>query len=265
MSTQGLEQHLPVQLYLPMFAQHEIDAWAYEEQQRLQKSLKRKPRVATVWVESKSTRSAALDGISDSLLDLPLGPQEDVELKGLGDPYAESVEDAGEETCEEKAEPWSETAVAELHEGMLLYSLRLLNTRGNGKEKKDLLRWMFDPEAMAYRDLEVAKPLIVWKKIKPEDVPFGFELCCRMAGYDADRLREGLGPVLKNLGLGALFEEIENARINDQNTRAAKVQHSINIQHARGAGKGGNSGGQGPNGERGTNPERTENRFLLRV
>ena len=184
-----------------------------------------------------------IDDMQPSLFDLPLGPVEDVELSIPFDPYDDDVGMDWPDLTDEAAKEWSDDAINQLHEGMVMYSLRLLNARGNGKEKKAILSWIFDPHAMAYAaDMDGDEPL--WTIIQPSEVPFGFELCCRLSGYDPERIREGLAPILKQLDLDELFKEVEHERNKEQRIRATNVSNTLNIQYSRGTGKSGDSGSE---------------------
>lgn len=242
MSASAVNAEAQEQLFLPMFMPHEIEAMKKVIADRQAKQWKNKLRY---WAVSQNPkRTHAFDNLSASLLDLPLGPVEDVELSTTFDPYNETVVgDAPPETGEAQKEEWSNEAQDQLHEAMVTYSLRLLNARGNGKEKKAILSWIFDPHALYYyRTKDVEKP--GWEVIQPSEVPFCFELCCRLSGYDPDRIREGLVPILKKLDLEHLFKEVEDERNSEQRVRAAKVRDSFDIQHSRGAGKSRNHGAE---------------------
>jgi len=247
MTVQTLDD-LPVQLILPLWLPHEIAVMLEQQRKKFMERSRRKPAVKKLVVHKKTAYGELIDGICETVLDLPFGPSVDEEISDLGDPYAEHVEASEpfiKEGSDVVSEEWSEEAIEQLHEGVLLYSLRLLNARGNGKEKKDLLRWVFDPATMAVGQSVKPGDPITWKFIPSQDVPFSFELCCRLAGYDPDRVREGLAPVLKEMGLGALLKEIENARNTEQagrsqcysKNRGSEVPDTVHFQFARGAGK----------------------------
>lgn len=231
----------PVQLFLPMFLPHEEEAMKQAYANRLAEKLKNRAKYESVSLNPKRTK--AIDSLSADLFDLPLGPIEDVELSTTFDPYDECDEGEPVSLSDEEAKVWSDKAMDQLHEEMVMYSLRLLNARGNGKEKKAILSWIFDPHAVAYaREVEGQEPK--WEVIKPSEVPFGFELCCRLSGLDPERIREGLVPILKHLDLEELFKEVEHERNTEQRIRATKVSNTLNIQYSRGAGKGGDSGSE---------------------
>lgn len=268
--TETIVYEVGEQLDLDLFTTHELKAVREHLLKKQREKEKRALRklAKTAQISTNPSRSQAIDDISPSLLDAPLGPEEDQELRDLGDPFAAS---AGElyflPVDDEIKLPWSETAIDQLHEGVVNYSLRLLRAKGNGKEKKEILRWIFDPHAMAY-PIDGQKGKQVWRLIKASDVPFSFDLCCRIAGYSPDRLREDLIPVLKSLGLDVLFKEIEDAqqcnsrehylnfwkqrtssygvdgkvRITRTGPGGSEIQRSVNIQYARGVGKGRSAG-----------------------
>jgi hypothetical protein len=250
----------PEQLFLPMFLTHEVavmrQAYAVRIAKRIKARIDRMLRIS-----SDARRTEQFENLNPSLLDLPLGPIEDKELSTTGDPLSDGVDevnDTSQASGDERMSAWSDVAIDLLHEATVMYSLRLLNARGNGKEKKEILSWIFDPHALAYVK-STAGDKAVWGVIKPTEVPFSFDLCCRLSGLNPERIREGLVPILKQMGLGQLFNEVENERDTQQRIRAAKVSGTINIQYPRSAGEGGNSGV-----ETGT-PRSTENRPTLRL
>lgn len=256
MSREALSRAAPEQLFLPMFLPHEVEAMKQAYASRLKKRLKNRANYVSVSQNPKRTR--VIDELSASLLDMPLGPVEDVELSTTFDPLIDCGEDEPFLLTDELAKSWSDAAMDQLHEEMVMYSLRLLNARGNGKEKKLILSWIFDPHALAYaKTVEGKEP--VWEVIKPSEVPFAFELCCRLSGYDPERIREGLVPILKHLDLEELFKEVEHERNTEQRIRADKVSNTLNIQYSRSAGKSGDSGV-----ETGT-PRSTKDRPTLRL
>lgn len=250
-----------VQPFLPMFAQHEIDAWVAHEL-KLQKSREKsreKRQVKAVWLRSNSVKTQAIDNLSDDLLNLPLGGVADPELSDLGDPYVEQTCEEPTVSCDadEKFE-WNSAAIEQLHEAVVMYSLRLLKAKGNAKEKREVISWIFDPPAMAL-SMRLDDGRKVWRVFKPSEAPFSFDVCCRAAGYNPERLREGLVPVLKSLGLDILFKEIGSDRNSHESSRSEELPDSLDIQHSRGAGKCDADGSQGGHGRS------AEDRSELRV
>lgn len=110
-----------------------------------------------------------------------------------------------DEALSEQAPAWSDDSVAHLHEAILLYSLRALNARGNGEEKREILRWIYAPTPMFIRftDDEGSERLQALPQVL---VPFSYERCCRLAAYNPDELREQLTWPLARLGLRRFFE-----------------------------------------------------------
>jgi len=234
---------IPTQLPLPMFRAHEIDAANQHLAQR--QADREKNHLKYLKKKLLNRPVKPIDDRTLSLLDEPLGEFEDVELSTTTDPYNANVdEEPPSSDSDELAKQWSDEAIDQLHENMVMYSLRLLNARGNGKEKKAILCWIFDPQPMAYNRSKSADEKPSWIYINASEVPFSFELCCRIAGYDPERIREGLAPILKELDLDELFKEVEHDINNEQRIRATKVSNTLNIQYSRGAGKGGDSGSE---------------------
>lgn len=197
------------QLHLPMFLSHEIEA--VEQSQRAIEERKdrvsRKQGTARTFAVQAPASLDLFDAIDERLLDLPLGgPSEGNELNCEVDPLRSAISDQVEALSEGHTE-WTDSAVEELHESVLHYSLKLLQARGNGAEKKEVLQWIFAPTTMVavLRD-EQMQPVEV---VLPQSAtPFSFEQCCRICGYSPERLQDGLVPVLKEIGLGNVFKEI---------------------------------------------------------
>lgn len=211
----------PHQLHLSLFAPHEINAW--EEEQR-RKNLRKEQRSQRAprrfWVKEDRATRGLFDAIDVKVLEQPLGgPAEGNELNCESDPLRE---DAGSTEAhaapEGDAEQWSDQAVEQLHEAVLHYSLRALQARGNGVEKREILEWIFAPQPMVamLRD-EYGNPT---EALLPQSAtPFSFEQCCRICGYSPERLQDGLMPVLQEMGLGIVFNEIANGT-NRNDSRA---------------------------------------------
>ncbi len=77
---------------------------------------------------------------------------------------------------EEETVVWSADAIAQLHSCLLEESLKALAGRGNAQQKLEILEWIFGAEDENLAD--------------QRDVPFSFELCCRLEGMDGDVIRE---------------------------------------------------------------------------
>lgn len=214
MQAGALKQAAPHQLHLSLFAPHEIRAW--EEEQR-RKDLRREQRSQRAprrfWVKEDSATRSLFDSIDLAVLEHPLGgPSEGNELNCESDPLREDAVSPDTHVAPEtEAQAWSDTAVEQLHEAVLHYSLKALQARGNGVEKREILEWIFAPQRMVamLRD-EYGNPV---EALLPQPVtPFSFEQCCRICGYSSERLMAGLMPVLQEMGLGNVFNEIANGR-----------------------------------------------------
>lgn len=191
-----------LQPFLPMFTKHEELVWTEDANRRdkARKSQQRAPRLRRIRFEEDPTTGYFWD-LDRCILDLPLGGlEEGNELNvrtGLLDQEieVEAVIDDAETT-----EPWSDEAVGQLHEAVLLHSLKALQARGNATEKREILKWIFTPIPMiaTLRD-ENGEPAEV---LLPQNAtPFSFEMCCRFCGYSPDALRQSLAPILKEIGL----------------------------------------------------------------
>lgn len=228
-SDQALEAKVRAQLILPMFTQHEIAASVAQRVQKLKQAEKRAEKANAKWIQQNPKAVKVLEAYSDTLFDQSFGFDIDHELSNLGDPFIAEKAGTEEPQTEEIVGDWSDAAIEQLHEGLVMYSLRLLKATGNGKEKKEILRWIFFPESMAV-EVEDAAGNKVWKAIPPASTPFSFELGCRICGYNPDKLREELSTVLKRLGLDALLKEINDADDLQRQQRHGAALGSIAIK-----------------------------------
>jgi len=179
-----------------------------------------KKRGATTRLKIRPSREAIrrhfqtldlFDSINGSLLEAPLGGLSEgnelncVDLVDAPDAHEVLKE---EQTANEIA--WSDEAIEQLHEAVLHYSLKLLQSRGNGVEKKEVLRWIFAPDLkVALLQDEHGQPVEV---LLPQfATPFSFEQCCRICGYRSEKLQDELIPILNELGLGKILKEIIHA------------------------------------------------------
>ena len=219
------------QLHHDLFTPEEILAAEGQPPIAKRKKLARaaKEAAAAQWIQSNPRAVAALEAVSDTVFDPSFGQLIDEELSSLGDPYRAETAAVEEATEEESADGWSDAAIEQLHEGLVMYSLRLLKVAGNGKEKKEILRWIFLPESMTV-EVEDAAGNKVWKAIPPASTPFSFDLGCRICGYNPEKLREELSTVLKKLGLDALLKEINDADEFQRQQRRDAALGSVRIE-----------------------------------
>lgn len=114
---------------------------------------------------------------------------------------ANPVEDA---TSEPKV-VWTDEEVYMLTEGLLNYNFGILKSRGNAREKIEVLEWIWASDIHSYRQVQTRNG-IVRQAIPSKFIPFSFAFCCAINGLDAhelrDALRRPLAPVLQSLGLG---------------------------------------------------------------
>jgi hypothetical protein len=98
-------------------------------------------------------------------------------------------------TGDEPRTDWSLGEELALHGVVLERNLKVLSCRSNADEKRDVLRWIFRPD--------VTRFIVQGRRLTQhqDDVPFSFRRCCRLAGYDADELRDALRMLLKRRGI----------------------------------------------------------------
>lgn len=228
-SAEAFEAKARSQLSLDMFTQHELDAALKQKVRRMILAAKRAEKAKAKWIQTNPRAVMVLEAMSDTLFDQSFGSDIDQELSNLGDPFIATPAVREEPQAEQFEGDWSDAAIEQLHEGLVMYSLRLLKATGNGKEKKEILRWIFFPESMAV-EVEDAAGNKVWKAIPPASTPFSFELGCRICGYNPDKLREELSTVLKRLGLDALLKEINDADDLQRQQRRGAASGSIAIK-----------------------------------
>lgn len=212
-----------------MFLRHEIEA--VEEAQRKsderrEKALKKSGAPKTFKVRVSTAAEDLFDAIDDRLLDMPLGgADEGNELNCEIDPLRVEIAEMVEAADAHEPE-WSDAAVEELHEAVLHYSLKLLQAKGNGAEKKEVLRWIFAPTTMValVHDQDM-QPVEVF--LPQNSTPFSFEQCCRICGYSPERLMDGLVPILKEIGLGNVFKELFDGK---QQSPHAAIQRAVNLR-----------------------------------
>ncbi len=122
--------------------------------------------------------------------------------KDLGDPLADS---ARQEPATELPSDWSDDAVGQLHEALLIHTLGVLNSRGNAAEKLDAVKWIFSPDVFAWKQISKQSPALGYRPVDASLIPFTFQRCCAYAGKRCDGIRDGLSYALIKKGLGHLL------------------------------------------------------------
>jgi hypothetical protein len=98
-------------------------------------------------------------------------------------------------TGDESLADWSPEEALALHGLVLERNLKVLSCRSKAEEKQDVLRWIFRPD-VTYISVQGRR-----LTQHQDDVPFSFRRCCRLAGYDADELRDALRTLLERRGI----------------------------------------------------------------
>lgn len=136
-----------------------------------------------------------------SLLDAPLGAYEPSEL----DVQPLTGEDASPlRGIDIPANyDWTDDDIRDVHHGLLLYRLKLLRSRGNGSEKAEALTWIFAHDVFCI-EKRIHGGKLINQPIRMDQIPFTFQTCCRLNGYDYETVRETvewmLRPFLKKIG-----------------------------------------------------------------
>ncbi len=91
--------------------------------------------------------------------------------------------------------PWNESELVFLHTDLFYSSLDALRglTNENVGEKQEILDWIFEPDVVV-KKVDGLKILVY-----ALDIPFSFARCCKMLGYQPDRIRSGLEERVKAL------------------------------------------------------------------
>lgn len=141
---------------------------------------------------------------SQPLLDLPLWNYCESELDIQ--PAPEPAEDLSVTTSDgnEPKIQWTDAAIDQLQDHLLIYSLGVLRSKGNSAEKAEILQWIWAPDIYGW----VTKTTEGDNKSIPifaRHVSFTFAACCCVAGYDVERMRSNLAyrcrAALKALGM----------------------------------------------------------------
>lgn len=102
---------------------------------------------------------------------------------------------------------WSDSAVAQLHEGLLFHSLAVLSGRGNALEKSETLQWFFGPDLLGWKETKLPTGRIIRRQIRAYEFPFTFQRCCALLGLNPEVMIEGLCHSLRRAGLGQFLSD----------------------------------------------------------
>lgn len=70
-------------------------------------------------------------------------------------------------------------------------NMEMLASVGNAQEKASVLEWMFEPDVELRQPSSLQdyrRPIAIYK----DRVPFSFQWCCKVVGFDPDRFRDAL-------------------------------------------------------------------------
>jgi hypothetical protein len=185
----------PQQTFLPFFTQLEMQVrqqnWL-SDQKKKEKPQKARP--------SRHPAPVLVDPRQLDLLDLPIFTRSDVSelLEGEFLYDDEELIVVSDVAKKELPEEWSDEGALQAHYVLLERSLEYLAAKGNRKEKRDVLDWIFHPE--------VAEEVIRMIDGKNERllVPFTFGACCRLQGLEPDEMRDQIAKRCREIGIATI-------------------------------------------------------------
>lgn len=158
------------------------------DKRSLKKEEKSRQRIEVLVAESQE-KGITWTNIQ-KLLDRPIGHYQPSDL----DIQPENDETSPLQVVDEKTEErivWTDQAMIDLHEGVLNYSLQLLRSKGNAKEKLEILNWIWSDDVHSFATKKI-RGVNQQVPIRADQLPFTFQTCCRLSGYHHDDLRDGL-------------------------------------------------------------------------
>lgn len=195
------------QLYLPFIPEHEQRVWDAELNRKDVAREKSRLKIAPIkkYKVVQNTNNLLLFALQEAdLTERLVGLEANAhELDTESCPYAEALAEDPVVDIEDSVNIWSDRAIEELHEAVLHYSLSVLGARGNSTEKQEVLQWIFAPETFV-ADLRDAEGNLVEAYLPQSITPFSFNQCCRICGYNPERLMSELEPILDKLKIPRL-------------------------------------------------------------
>lgn len=176
--------------------QQQLDSvWQQQAQSRAEQTLKKIEKArqqAAIRIRSAIQSGFLWPGV-EKLLEKPLGVYMPTDLdiqpeaeahRPEHDSHGMSINDIKE------AMTWSDEAIVDLHHGLLMYSLGVLNSKGNVSEKKQTLSWIWSDDIFDVVARTV-KGVTRYVPIRADQIPFTFQTCCRLNGYHHEEIRDG--------------------------------------------------------------------------
>lgn len=183
---------------------------ADKRKEKAYEKLREKEKLKVVCIEQVPPEQVYL-----AVLETPLFKHVPSELDVQPSPEMEIAQDIeeGELVEEEKGSEQFTTdqSIVELHEHLLEYSLKLLASQGNAEEKYETIRWIWAPSVYGWVWKRNALGTYVRTPVPAKYLPFTFEGCCRITGYNPDRLRKDLmneiRPILELAGFDYIIKQ----------------------------------------------------------
>lgn len=166
-------------------------ALAAEQKRKQKRELRERERIAFVIAEGHRT------GIrwhnDDKLLEAPLGYYEPSDLDIQPD-----LQESDEPAIQEEKFEWTDAHIVHMHDSVLSYSLRILRTNGNSKEKQEIIEWIWSEDFYESHP-DTLGAHTQRRLVRQDQVPFTFQCCCRLSGLDYEALREGLAWEMRHI------------------------------------------------------------------
>lgn len=184
--------------------QKQLDSvWQQQAQRCAESSLKKQEKArqkAAVRIRAAIQSGYLWPGV-EKLLEMPLGVYMPTDLDIQPDEseaHWSARETRGMSQSDIKAAmTWTDENIVDLHYGLLMYSLGVLNSKGNVDEKKQALSWIWSDDIFDVVARTV-KGVTRYVPIRADQIPFTFQTCCRLNGYHYEEIRDGAAWAMKD-------------------------------------------------------------------